>query len=122
MLTPTGDQLAKLLAELENNHSELNPEINRQNMLVINLSQASNAEHWADVADALDKISESISKVGVGDIGLLVDTAFERKLTPEGGVAIDVMSVSHIALDAMARAGSDFEATIYPISNGNENA
>jgi len=114
------DQLEKLLVLLDKNHPELNPEINRQNMLVVNLSQASAPEHWVEVADALDLVSKSIDEAGVRDIGLLVDTAFEKKEVPEGGVAIDVLSVTHIALEAMARARADFEATVYPVSNDSE--
>lgn len=112
-ITGLAEQLEKLLGALEKRHPDLSPEINRRKDLVCSLSWNSSAEHWVDVADALDRVSESIAEEKVGDIGLLVDTLFDLKKLPDGGVAVDTLSVSQIALEAMARIGSDFEATVY---------
>ena len=81
--------------------------------MVCNLSLNTSAEHWAEVAYNLDCISETISNSGIGGIGLLVDTVFELKKLPDGGVAVDSLSVSQIALAAMAKIGADFESTVY---------
>ena len=113
-ITGLADQLTKLLGVLERRHPDLSPEINRRKDLVCNLSQNPSVEHWAEVAHALDRVSESIAEAEVGDIGLLVDTVFELKKLPDGGIAVDRLSVSQIALSAMANIGADFEATVYP--------
>lgn len=107
------EQLEQLCRVLEKRHRDLLPEIDRRGELVCRLSQKPGIEHWADVADALYRVSGSISETGVGDIGLVVDTAFNRKQLPDGGVAFDTLSVSQIALEAMAEIGADFEAAVY---------
>ncbi len=112
-ITGLADQLTTLLGVLERRHPDLSPEINRRKNLVCNLSENPNVEHWAEVADALGSISESIDEAQVGDIGLVVDTMFELKKLPDNGVAIDTLSVSQIALSAMASIGAEFEATVY---------
>lgn len=112
-ITGAANQLNKLLGTLEKRHPDLLPEIDRRKDLVCHLSRNPSAEHWAEVADALDQVSESIGEAKIGDIGLLVDTTFDSKKIPGGGVASDTLSVSHIALEAMAKIGTDFEATVY---------
>ena len=107
------EQLEDILGVLEERHPDLAAEINRRKELVCNLSQNSSAEHWADVADALDRVSESITEAKAGDIGLRVDTTFDSTMLPDGGVAMDSLAVSQIALEAMARIGADFQATVY---------
>lgn len=103
----------KLLGVLEKQHPDLSPEINRRKALVCNLSQNPSAEHWAEVSDSLERVSESIAEAKTGDIELLVDTIFELKKLPDGGVAVDTLTVSQIALEAMAKIGADFEATVF---------
>ena len=112
-ITGIAKQLEMILSILEKRNQDLSPGINRRKDLICNLSHNPSAEHWAEVADALERVSESISEAKVGDIGLLVDTAFDLKKLPDGGVAIDTLTVSQIALEAMAKIGADFEATIY---------
>lgn len=114
-ITGPPDQLTELLGVLEKRHPDLSPEIDRTKGLVCNLSQNpdNNSEHWIDVADALDRVSETIAEAEVGDISLLVETIFDFKELPGGGVAIDTLAISQMALAAMARIGADFEATVY---------
>ena len=112
-ITGIADQLNKLLGVLKVHNPDLSPDINKRKDLVCNLSKNPSVEHWAEVADALEKVSEAISEAEIGDISLLVDTMFDLKKLPNGGVAVDTLSVSQIALAAMASIGADFEATIY---------
>ena len=119
-ISGVAEQLEKLLGGLERVHPDLSPEINRRNDLVCNLSQNSSVEHWSDVADALDRVSESIAEAEVGDVRLLVNMVFDLKQLPDSGVAVDALSVSQIALEAMARIGADFEATACRSVTGDE--
>lgn len=105
-------QLNKLYCVLKELHSDLSPRINKRKELTCTLSQNQDVEHWPEVADALDRVSCAISESRVGDIELLVDTRFDFKELPGGGVAIDSLSVSQIALAAMANIGADFEARL----------
>lgn len=106
-------QLNKLFSLIKELNSDLSPEINKRRELVCNLSQNQTVEHWAEVADALDRVSGAISESDAGDITLIVDTRFELKKLPDGSVAADTLSVSQIALAAIANIGADFEATVY---------
>lgn len=108
------EQIEKLHKILKENNSALSPEINRRNDLVCNLSLSLSPDHWEEVADALEQVSESIVQAKTGDIGLLVDTMFNLKQLPDGGIVIDTLQVSQTALEAMTKIGSDFEVTIYP--------
>ena len=112
-ITGITEQLEKLLDILEKNNPDLSPSMNGHKDLVCDLSKNKSAEHWAEVADTLERVSESIAEAKTGDIGLIVDTIFNQKQLPGGGFALDTLSVSQIALEAMAKIGADFEATIY---------
>lgn len=112
------EQLNSILNVLEKRVPGLSPKINRQNVLICELSKNNNVEHWADVAIALDDIGSCVDEAKAGDIELLVDTRFDLKELPDGGVAIDTLSVPQMALTAMARIGTDFEATVYRVVGG----
>jgi hypothetical protein len=105
-------QLNKLLSVLIEMHSDLSPKINKRKELGCILSQNQSVEHWAEVADALGRVSDAISESEVGDITLIVETRFELKKLPDGSVAADTLSVSQIALAAMTNIGADFEASL----------
>jgi len=112
-ITGACDQLELLLNTLKEVFPAASAEVNRRGHLVCDLSSEIGPEHWVEVAGALDKIGEAIDRAQVGDVGILVDTQFDLKFLPDGGIAIDTMLVSLIGLEAMTRLGADFEITTY---------